>query len=101
MNLGPTATNDNTCLIVTEDLSYPSTDYEMIKSTKRETQTDAVLCHSIEQWCPNTCKLKMCDSSTQTENFVTIEHCYAMLGPKWSHQQFFQANVESKIFWHC
>lgn len=43
---------------------------------------DAVLCHSIEQRCPNTCKLKMCDSSTQTENFVTIEHCYAVLGPK-------------------
>lgn len=36
---------------------------------------DAVLCHSIEQQCPNTCKLKMWF-------FVTIEHCYAVLGPK-------------------
>lgn len=25
---------------------------------------------------------KMCDSSTQSENFVTIEHCYAVLGHK-------------------
>lgn len=24
----------------------------------------------------------MCDSITQTENFVIIEHCYEMLGPK-------------------
>lgn len=59
-----------------------STNYEVTKSTNSETQIDAVLCHSIEQQCPNTCKLKMCDSNTQTENFVTIEHCYAMLGPK-------------------
>lgn len=36
---------------------------------------DAVLCHSIEQQCPNTCKLKMWF-------FVTIEHCFAVLGPK-------------------
>lgn len=59
-----------------------STNYEVTKSTNSETQIDAVLCHSIERQCPNTCKLKMCDSNTQTENFVTIEHYYAMLGPK-------------------
>lgn len=55
-----------------------STNYELIKFTNSETQKDAVLCHSIEQQCQNTCKLKMCDSSTQTENFVIIEHCYAI-----------------------
>lgn len=88
MPLDPISTNVNACFIVTEELNSPSeqpvesTNYGVIKSTNSETQTDAVLCHSIEQQCPNTCKLKMCDSSTQTENFVTIENCYAMLRPK-------------------
>lgn len=87
MPLGPIATNDNACLTVTEELNSlskqpeKSTYYEVIKFTNSETQTDAVLCHSIEHQCQNTCKLKMCDSSIQTDNFVTIEHCYAMLGP--------------------
>lgn len=88
MPLGPIATNDNTCLTVTEELNSPSqqpvesTNYEVIKFTNSETQTDAALCQSIEQQCQNTCKLKMCDSSMQRENSVIIKHCYAMLGPK-------------------
>lgn len=46
--MGPIATNDNACLTVTEELNssseqpVESTNYEVIKSTNSETQTDAV-----------------------------------------------------------